>query len=187
MHGSVPTQVHTADRDRGTRMYISDQELPIKRLFSNVEGSCVQNIACSSKIRKTKDSKQDDIPGDATKTPYTVKTDSQLSTQKGSPWRRYREIMSLLDLGDKVLVASKRDAPTHRVGIRRFSHKEDTERILSHMRRLRHWNIVEVLEIFSGQKILYVVFEEMHMPLDYLVRSPRKRTSDEVGIVIGQV
>jgi hypothetical protein len=105
-------------------MYISDQELQPKKLFSNAGELPVENITPPSKIRKTKDSKQDCIPGVATKTSYTVKTDSQLPTQKGSSWRRYREIMSLLDLGDKVLVASKRDAPTHRVGIRRFSHEE---------------------------------------------------------------
>lgn len=94
--------------------------------------------------------------------------------------------MSVLDLGDKVLVTSERGRPMCRVVVRKFP-QEDTENILSWIRRLRHANIVAALEVFSGQKIVYIVFEEMHISLDYLVRTPGKRTSDEVGLIIGQV
>lgn len=183
--------------DRETRMYISEQELnhatvpppPAlasgKRLLGKVGESHVEPHSPPTKIKK-----KEHKSNVAKATPEDISKDAKgagLPVQEGMPWDRYRELVSVLDLGDKVLVASERTMPMRRVGVRRFPQGQKAENVLSWIRKLRHPNIVAALEVFSTDKILYVVFEEMHISLDYLVRSPWKRTSDEVGVILGQV
>ena len=161
---------------RTTRMWISDHELAIHQAPNK-----------TSRVPGT-ERKVDETNVDKTRlqTPSSG-TDSALPLQAGSPWRRYKAILSLLDMGDKVIVASERAAPMSRVGVRRFPRGNQDTETLSRLREVRHANIVAALEAFQGQKILYIVFEDMHMPLDHVIRCPRRRTSDEVGTIVGQV
>ena len=90
-------------------------------------------------------------------------------------------------MGDEIIIASEHEAPTKRVGVRKFHRGERDIETLSRFRALRHVNIVAAVEAFIGQEILYVAFEEMHMPLENIVRCPRRPTSNEVGVILGQV
>ena len=172
---------------RTTRMWISDHELAIQQAPNKT--SRVPGTDCAVaplKLRKERKVDETNVDGTRLRTPSSG-TDSALPLQAGSPWRRYKAILSLLDMGDKVIVASERAAPMSRVGVRRFPRGNQDTETLSRLREVRHANIVAALEAFQGQKILYIVFEDMHMPLDHVIRCPRRRTSDEVGTIVGQV
>ncbi|KAG9252577.1 uncharacterized protein F5Z01DRAFT_217573 [Emericellopsis atlantica] len=121
-----------------------------------------------------------------TEAPHYEHAPMQLS-HLGSPWRRYRDVLTLLGMGDEIIIASEHEAPTKRVGVRKFHRGERDIETLSRFRALRHVNIVAAVEAFIGQEILYVAFEEMHMPLENIVRCPRRPTSNEVGVILGQV
>ncbi|KAG9249630.1 uncharacterized protein F5Z01DRAFT_472174 [Emericellopsis atlantica] len=172
---------------RTTRMWISDRELAIQQAPNKT--SRVPGTDCAVaplKLRKERKVDETNVDGTRLQTPSSG-TDSALPLQAGSPWRRYKAILSLLDMGDKVIVASERAAPMSRVGVRRFPRGNQDTETLSRLREVRHANIVAALEAFQGQKILYIVFEDMHMPLDHVIRCPRRRTSDEVGTIVGQI
>lgn len=113
--------------------------------------------------------------------------DADLPLESGSPWRRYREILALLDLGDKVVVARERNTHANRVNIRRYPMDDKEEERLAWFRNLRHANIVSVLQLFSAKKILYVVLEPMQLPINHLIRCPWQLSADEVGTIMGQV
>jgi hypothetical protein len=81
-------------------------------------------------------------------------------------------------------VASERLSPVSRVGVRRFLYDIEETKTLSRFRAVRHANVVAALEAFRGPKILYIIFKEMHMPLNHVVLCPRRRTSDEIGMIL---
>lgn len=173
--------------NRGTRLYVSDQEIVASQRTAGASQT-QHNVHKPKPLVKLR--KGDPAAKQAVDNTGDIRPDggdAALPLQDGSPWKRYREVLSLLDLGDKVVVACERSDPRKRVNIRKFPRDETEAEMLSWFRSVRHANIVNVLQLFAGQKIVYVVLEEMHIPLDFLVRCPRQRSADEVGTIMGQV
>ena len=171
--------------DRGTRPYVSSQELLAGQ--GTTGGS--EKLHDDHRLRlPVKLKKADPVKKEAfsyARNESWRGVDAALPLQDGSPWKRYREILSVTDMGDKVIVACERDAPNKRVNIRRFPRDEKEAERISWFRNVRHTNIVSALQLFAGQKILYAVLEQMQLPIDHLVRCPRQPSADEVGVIMG--
>lgn len=173
--------------DRGTRLYVSAQEILASKAAPEVpeKSDSANRLRLPSRLQKIDQAEKKAVSKE--RNTNWEKEDAGLPLQSGSPWKRYREILALLDLGDKVVVACERNAPGKHVNIRRFPRDEKEAERLSWFRNMRHANIVSVLEIFAGQRMLYVVLEQMQAPIDHLIRCLRQPSADEIGTIIGQV
>lgn len=83
----------------------------------------------------------------------------------GSPWGRYKEVLDLENLNDSVTVA-EREAPHYRlVAIKRFP-SIVAEKALERHQRVKHENIIDLLNAFTTDRSLYIVLE--HLPISPL-------------------
>lgn len=173
--------------DRGTRLYVSKQEILAEKTAPEVPAKPRGDNRLRLPAKLSKADLAHKKAGSDTKNAGREAEDADLPLQSGSPWRRYREILALLDLGDKVVVACERNTYAKCVNIRRYPRDDKEEERLSWFRNLRHANIVSVLQLFAGKKMLYVVLEPMKLPIDHLIRCLWQLSADEVGTIMGQV
>lgn len=180
--------------DRATRLYVSNQEMLAKAAPdlppkpSPAKPSRDNRLRLPAKLSKTDLTEKKAVSHTSnTRNAGRESEDANLPLQSGSPWRRYREILALLDLGDKVVVACERNTNAKCVIIRRYPRDDKEKERLSWFRNLRHANVVSVLQLFAGNKILYVVLEPMKLPIDHLIRCLWQLSAEEVGVIMGQV
>ena len=108
--------------NRGTRLYVSDQEIVASQRTAGASQT-QHNVHKPKPLVKLR--KGDPAAKQAVDNTGDIRPDggdAALPLQEGSPWKRYREVLSLLDLGDKVVVACERSDPRKRVNIRRDAH-----------------------------------------------------------------
>lgn len=104
-----------------------------------------------------------------------------------SPWLYFqRSSIEVLDLGGKVSIARTKAPASALVGIRKYP-VDKAKEILPKSRKLRHLNIVRVLDAFVTKESLYLVFEDMRLSLEHFVISPAYPTSLQLGTILGQV
>lgn len=175
-----------APGNRLTECFISPQELATPDTPSSNALNLPETSSWRPKKLRKPSNETTAAPGH-TQASHVPKEGNTLPVHQGAPWKQYKRVVGLLDLGDKVFVAREHSSSTNRVGIRRFPRSAKEAETLSWFRDLRHPSIVSALEAFVANKILYIILEEMHMPLGCIIKCPRFPTSDELGVIMGQV
>ncbi|KAM4067820.1 kinase [Hirsutella rhossiliensis] len=175
--------------DRGTQIFVSPQELKASKEYQSnslLPTAPFSNlpILAPNKLQKKREEKAQPHVGISTKN-NAAQSEGTLAVQRVSPWTKYKKIITLLDLGGEVIVSRKKGS-LDMVGVKSVKKDKENE-TLEWLRKLRHSNNIAALEVFSTESALYVVYEEMHTPLEHIVRSTAFPSSKEIGIILGQI
>ena len=175
----------TVSGDRGTQIFISPQEFKASQEYQTsaklpaTHSPSLQRLH-HKKLHKNKENKE--LVGSSGR---NKQLEATLAVHKMSPWTKYKKIITLLDLAGEVIVSRKKGS-LEMVGVKSV-YKESENETLQWLRKMRHPNTVTALEAFSTESVLYVVYEEMHLPLENIVRSTAFPSSKEIGTIMGQV
>lgn len=173
--------------DRATRMFVSPQEYeegtPQKSRNPPVSPANLR-MQAPSKLHKNREKVHPAGPS-STAPSHGRSFDETVPVHKKLPWEKYKKLVTLLDLGGEVIVA-RRKGSLEMVGVKEVPQGLETE-TLQWLRKLRHPNITIAIEMFSTASRLYVVYEEMHLPLEHIVRSAAFPSSKQIGTILGQV
>lgn len=169
-------------------MFISPQELHASKgcqSDSKVSQTHHTDGPITNKLQRKKANKDRTDIGLTGKPNSAEDSEKTLRVYRESPWTQYKKILTMLDLGGEVILSRKKGS-LERVGVRTCSKDRESE-TLTWLRKLRHYNIVATIEVFATEGALYVVNEEMHLPLEHIVRSTAFPGSKEIATIAGQV
>ncbi len=102
-----------------------------------------------------------------------------------NPWKKYLAVCDILDFNGKVTLSAQKTDPDKLVNIRLFT--DETGRTFQNYRQLRHENIVIMLESFKHDGKLFVVLEDMALPLKQVVNCPVYPTQRQLVAILRQV
>jgi hypothetical protein len=113
-----------------------------------------------------------------------AKAPRDFRTRKGSPWEIYERVFDL-NLNGPVTVAQRKAPLSGLVAVRAFPVKA-AEKVLYMCHRVRHDNIVEVLDAFTTEKAFYIVTEHMPISLEQVVDSTKYPTERQLAAILRQ-
>ncbi|ODA75786.1 hypothetical protein RJ55_08686 [Drechmeria coniospora] len=176
--------------NRGTHIFVSAQELEASKSPQpdlRLRETPLADLPTPTphKLHKRKKEKVQPEVKLPVKVKYTESSENTFEVHRGSPWIRYKKILTLLDFAGEIIVSRKK-ASLEMVGVTLINTVKEDE-TLEWLRKLRHGNIVAAFEAFSTETALYVVYEEMHIPLEHIVKSPAFPSSEEIGTILGQI
>jgi len=142
----------------------------------------------SKKRYRTSDDEEDPIA-----TTETVKVQAyrrnvprDFQVRMGSPWDRYKEVLDLEHLDNSVTVA-ERKAPQHGLVAIKMFLSAAAEKALERHQRVKHENIVDVLEAFTTDTSLYIVLEHLPISLLQIVEGAKYPTEWQLAAILKQV
>ncbi|OCK73972.1 hypothetical protein K432DRAFT_398460 [Lepidopterella palustris CBS 459.81] len=127
----------------------------------------------------------DEDPADPTRSQNGLQLDNA-NANHISPWTNYEESYELrLGVDNRVVVAVQKDFPFDEVTVRKFSVSKVPGR-LRLFKQDRHGNVVNILDTFRFEEMIYVIYEHMPLSLHHIANSP---LLDEIRLaaILGQV
>ena len=174
--------------DRGTQIFVSPQEFKASQEYqpnAKLPATYSPSLQRPAHRKLHKNKEDEELHAGSWGRNNAAQLEASIAVHKMSPWTKYKKIITLLDLAGEVIVSRKKGT-LEMVGVK--SVDKDTEKeTLQWLRKLQHPNTVTALEAFSTESVLYVVYEEMHLPLENIVRSTAFPSSKEIATIMGQV
>lgn len=103
----------------------------------------------------------------------------------GSPWDWYREVLQL-DRNGPVTVAERKAPQSGLVAIRVFP-STAAEKALERHQRIKHDNIIPVLDAFTTDTSLYIILEHSPISLEQIVQGAMYPTEWQLAAILKQV
>jgi hypothetical protein len=108
-----------------------------------------------------------------------------VTTKKESPWNSFRKVYEL-KMDCFITVATSKDHYGHLVSVKAFPEQEAAGKVAM-LQRIRHDKFLGMLECFSFENCLHVIFEHVPITLAQVVLSPPYLTELELAAILGQV
>ncbi|KFZ00650.1 hypothetical protein V500_00981 [Pseudogymnoascus sp. VKM F-4518 (FW-2643)] len=105
--------------------------------------------------------------------------------RKESPWKIYEKVLNL-DLNGSVTVAQRKARHSVLVAVRAFPVAAAEKALYMHV-RVRHANIVEVLDAFTTETSFFIVLEHMPFSLDQIVQCAKYPTERQLAAILIQI
>lgn len=110
---------------------------------------------------------------------------TNIMARKESPWEVYEKLLDL-DLNGFVTVAQRKARHSGLVAVRAFPIAAAEKALYMHG-RVRHANIVEVLDAFITETSFFIVLEHMPFSLDQIVQCAKYPTERQLAAILLQV
>ena len=104
----------------------------------------------------------------------------------GSPWGRYKEVLDLENINGSITVAERKAPHYGLVAIKVFP-STAAEKVLERHQRVKHENIVDVLDAFTTDTSLYIVLEHLPISLLQIVEGAKYPTEWQLAAILNQV
>jgi serine/threonine protein kinase len=116
---------------------------------------------------------------------YETNAPRDFKLRMGSPWDWYREVLDL-DLNGPVTVAERKAPQYGLVAIKVFP-STAAEKALERHQRVKHENIVALLDAFTTDTSLYIVLEHSPISLEQIVGGAKYPTEWQLAAILKQV
>ncbi|KAH6675938.1 hypothetical protein B0J14DRAFT_375060 [Halenospora varia] len=114
---------------------------------------------------------------------YGTSAPRDFQVRMGSPWGRYREILDLENIHGSVTVAERKEPHYGLVAIKEFP-STAAEKALERHQRVKHENIVDVLDAFTTDTSLYIVLEHLPISLSQIVGGAKYPTEWQLAAIL---
>ncbi|KAH6692796.1 kinase-like domain-containing protein [Leptodontidium sp. MPI-SDFR-AT-0119] len=104
----------------------------------------------------------------------------------GSPWDGYRKVLVVEHLDNSITVAERKAPHAGLVAIKVFP-SAAAEKALERHQRVKHENIVDVLEAFTTETSLYIFLEHLPISLLQIVEGAKYPTEWQLAAILKQI
>ncbi|PVH68125.1 hypothetical protein DL98DRAFT_554926 [Cadophora sp. DSE1049] len=117
---------------------------------------------------------------------YRRNVPRDFQVRRGSPWDGYRKVLDLEHRDNSITVAEQKAPHSGLVAIKVFP-SAAAEKALERHQRVKHENIVNVLDAFMTDTSLYIVFEHLPISLLQIVEGAKYPNEWQLAAILKQI